>query len=77
MFCPAHRGPLSFLKTGNNCMGFFAFADQDDCGPGACGRHALCVSEGETAVCQCLEGFAGHGNLCSGKSKSQIHKFGK
>uniref|UniRef100_A0A8C2M914 Epidermal growth factor n=1 Tax=Cricetulus griseus TaxID=10029 RepID=A0A8C2M914_CRIGR len=38
---------------------------QDDCGPGACGRHALCVSEGETAVCQCLEGFAGHGNLCS------------
>ncbi|ERE90154.1 protein 3 [Cricetulus griseus] len=40
-------------------------SDQDDCGPGACGRHALCVSEGETAVCQCLEGFAGHGNLCS------------
>ncbi|XP_040607731.1 pro-epidermal growth factor [Mesocricetus auratus] len=40
-------------------------SDQDDCGPGACGRHAVCVSEGETAECQCLEGFARHGNLCS------------
>ncbi|XP_036046631.1 pro-epidermal growth factor isoform X5 [Onychomys torridus] len=39
--------------------------DQDDCGPEACDRHARCVSEGETAVCQCLEGFAAHGNLCS------------
>ncbi|XP_059122206.1 pro-epidermal growth factor [Peromyscus eremicus] len=39
--------------------------DGDDCGPEACGRHARCVSEGEAAVCQCLEGFAGHGNLCS------------
>ncbi|KAL1772528.1 pro-epidermal growth factor isoform X1 [Sigmodon hispidus] len=38
---------------------------RDDCGPGACGRYARCVSEGEAAECQCLEGFAGRGNLCS------------
>lgn len=55
--------------------GVFTFADQDDCGPGACDRHARCVSEGEAAACQCLEGFAGPGNVCSGKSKSQIQKF--
>lgn len=40
-------------------------SDQDDCGPGACDRHARCVSEGEAAACQCLEGFAGPGNVCS------------
>ncbi|XP_021500661.1 pro-epidermal growth factor [Meriones unguiculatus] len=40
-------------------------SDQDDCGPRGCGRHARCLSEGEAARCQCLEGFAGDGNLCS------------
>ncbi|XP_052035224.1 pro-epidermal growth factor [Apodemus sylvaticus] len=38
---------------------------EDDCGPGGCGSHARCVSDGETAECQCLKGFAGDGNLCS------------
>nr|P07522.2 RecName: Full=Pro-epidermal growth factor; Short=EGF; Contains: RecName: Full=Epidermal growth factor; Flags: Precursor [Rattus norvegicus]AAB60436.1 preproepidermal growth factor [Rattus norvegicus] len=38
---------------------------EDDCGPGGCGSHAHCISEGEAAVCQCLKGFAGDGNLCS------------
>lgn len=52
-------------------------ADEDDCGPGGCGSHASCISEGKTAVCQCLKGFAGDGNLCSGKSKGQMHKFEK
>ncbi|GAB1288109.1 Pro-epidermal growth factor [Apodemus speciosus] len=39
--------------------------DEDDCGPGGCGSHARCVSDGETAECQCLKGFAGDGNQCS------------
>ncbi|XP_034356848.1 pro-epidermal growth factor isoform X3 [Arvicanthis niloticus] len=38
---------------------------EDDCGPGGCGSHARCVSEGDTAVCHCLKGFARDGNLCS------------
>ncbi|XP_031231333.1 pro-epidermal growth factor [Mastomys coucha] len=38
---------------------------EDDCGPGGCGSHARCVSDGETAVCQCLKGFARNGNVCS------------
>ncbi|EDL12238.1 epidermal growth factor, isoform CRA_b [Mus musculus] len=38
---------------------------EDDCGPGGCGSHARCVSDGETAECQCLKGFARDGNLCS------------
>ncbi|XP_047423255.1 pro-epidermal growth factor isoform X1 [Sciurus carolinensis] len=40
-------------------------SDQDDCSPMGCGRHAQCVSEGENATCQCLEGFAWDGKLCS------------
>ncbi|XP_073897636.1 pro-epidermal growth factor isoform X5 [Castor canadensis] len=41
-------------------------SDQDDCAPERCGGHARCVSEGEeAATCQCLNGFAGDGKLCS------------
>ncbi|XP_023565769.1 pro-epidermal growth factor isoform X2 [Octodon degus] len=39
-------------------------SDQDECGPAACDTHARCVSEGDGASCQCLEGFAGDGKLC-------------
>lgn len=53
---------------------FWLLADEDDCGPGGCGSHARCVSDGETAECQCLKGFARDGNLCSGKSEGQMHK---
>ncbi|XP_037365448.1 pro-epidermal growth factor isoform X2 [Talpa occidentalis] len=38
-------------------------SDDDDCG--GCGPHALCVSEGENATCQCWKGFAGDGHICS------------
>uniref|UniRef100_A0A8C0WCK9 Pro-epidermal growth factor n=1 Tax=Castor canadensis TaxID=51338 RepID=A0A8C0WCK9_CASCN len=42
------------------------FSNQDDCAPERCGGHARCVSEGEeAATCQCLNGFAGDGKLCS------------
>lgn len=44
---------------------FSLFADEDDCGPRGCGNHARCVSDGETAECQCLKGFVRDGNLCS------------
>ncbi|XP_058522909.1 pro-epidermal growth factor isoform X1 [Ochotona princeps] len=40
-------------------------SEQDDCVPTGCDEHAQCVSEGEVATCQCLEGFAGDGKLCS------------
>ncbi|XP_062963654.1 pro-epidermal growth factor isoform X2 [Cynocephalus volans] len=40
-------------------------SEQDDCGPVGCSTHAQCVPEGENATCQCLEGFAGDGKLCS------------
>lgn len=56
---------------------FSLFAEQDDCVPTGCGEHAQCISEGEVATCQCLEGFAGDGKLCSGKSKGQAYTFGK
>lgn len=52
-------------------MGFSLFADDDDCGPGGCGTHSQCVSEGEVATCRCLRGFAWDGKECSGKSKGQ------
>ncbi|XP_042557497.1 pro-epidermal growth factor [Dipodomys spectabilis] len=39
-------------------------SDGDDCGPGGCGRHATCASEGENATCRCLQGFAGDGKAC-------------
>lgn len=54
-------------------MGFPLFADDDDCGPVRCDPHAQCVSEGEEAICQCFKGFAGDGQLCSGKNKGQIN----
>lgn len=38
---------------------------EDDCGPGGCDSHARCVSDGETAECQCLKGYAWDGNQCS------------
>ncbi|KAH0500763.1 Pro-epidermal growth factor [Microtus ochrogaster] len=54
-----------FVKAQDGKMCLDQKGNQDDCGPGACDRHARCVSEGETAACQCLEGFAGPGNVCS------------
>ncbi|XP_051021530.1 pro-epidermal growth factor [Acomys russatus] len=47
-------------------------SDQDDCGPEGCGSHARCVSEGETAVCQCLRGFSGDENLCSDVDECEL-----
>ncbi|CAH6789072.1 Egf [Phodopus roborovskii] len=64
-FTKAEAPEDNSLESQHTLVAEIMVSDQDDCGPGSCGRHAHCVSEGETAVCQCLEGFAGHGNLCS------------
>ncbi|KAG8519421.1 Pro-epidermal growth factor, partial [Galemys pyrenaicus] len=40
-------------------------SEDEDCGRGACGPHAQCVSEGEATVCRCWTGFAGDGHVCS------------
>ncbi|XP_013006059.1 pro-epidermal growth factor isoform X1 [Cavia porcellus] len=40
-------------------------SDEDECTPAACGEHAQCVSEGDRAMCQCAEGFAGDGKQCT------------
>lgn len=46
------------------------FSDEDECTPAACGEHAQCVSEGDRAMCQCAEGFAGDGKQCTGKREN-------
>ncbi|XP_036406633.1 pro-epidermal growth factor [Megalops cyprinoides] len=39
-------------------------SDQVDCYSLQCDKHAQCLSDGNSATCQCLEGYAGDGMLC-------------
>ncbi|XP_006869399.1 PREDICTED: pro-epidermal growth factor, partial [Chrysochloris asiatica] len=53
------------LQSQHQLVAEILVSDEDDCAPMKCGTNAWCVSEGDNATCQCLEGFAGDGKLCS------------
>ncbi|XP_030650137.1 pro-epidermal growth factor [Chanos chanos] len=48
-------------------------SDQDDCYSVRCDVNAVCVLKEGSAVCQCLEGFTGNGQLCVDECALDLH----